>query len=143
MINLEIYRARIGCHAPHKCKKTRNNDNHNIGLLESMLDVSAGNVFCWFLFCFIYTYVICLLMALMIEITSTVPFFPSSEPAIKSNSIRELLNICIFIIIHSLPKFAGHNKFKLKKRLLSVFSIFNNKSFMYRVVSQYTLWIFC
>ena len=38
--------------------------------------------------------------------------------------------------------FAGYNKFKLKKRLLSVFSIFNNKSFMHRVVSQYTLWIF-
>ena len=81
-------------------------------------------------------------MALMIEITSTVPLFPTSQPAIKSNSIRELLNICIFIIIQSLPKFARHNKFKLKKRLLSVFSIFNNKSFMYRVVSQYTLWIF-
>ena len=96
MINIEIYRARIGCYTPHKCKKTRNNGNHNIGLLESMLEVSAGDVFCWFSFCFIYTYIICLLMGLMIEITSTVPLFPTSQPAIKSNSIRELLNICIF-----------------------------------------------
>ena len=84
-----------------------------------------------------YMYVICLLMALFIETTLNQTLISRIHPTVKLNSLRELTNIGIFIIIYSsLPKFAAHNKFSLRKRIISHFRVFNNN------ITQYTLWIF-
>ena len=80
-------------------------------------------------------------MAIFIETSLKGPFISTIYSAIKSNCLRELPNIFIFIILHILPKSADHNKFKLKKILISVFSMFNNKYKSY-IYIQYTLWIF-
>ena len=85
MINLDLYRARIGLHRQPNSRRTRQNfRNRNSMLLEMLregilqftekgIKVSAGNVFCCFLFFFIYyvsmVYIMSLIMALCIEIS--------------------------------------------------------------------------
>ena len=67
MINLELYRARVGTYKhPNSIRTRQNSHNRNSKLLEMLregilqftekgIKVRAGNVFCWFFSCFIGT----------------------------------------------------------------------------------------
>ena len=56
--------------------------------------------------------------------------------------LRDLVNIFLFTMVFSLPKFSRVNNFSLTKRLCRVFRLNNKTTFISLVAAQFTLWTF-
>ena len=108
MIDIAQYRVRIGRfsknHHPHTHKRS---NNRNIILLEMLLEVSAGNVFCWFYSCLIYMYIVCLLMGMFMKTSFNLnnmclhTVLGTTPIIYNTNSLGQLLNLCLLLLLYT------------------------------------------
>ena len=89
----------------------------------------------------LYCYIICLLMAIFIETTlnENILLISKIHSTVKSNSLKDLPNIGIFIILNSIPTFSACKKSSIKKLFVLILSVCKSTN---EPIIKYTLWVF-